>query len=81
MKQYDEAYCVVCADVLHYLPTADVRRGLATPGRLAGGALWLDAFTAEDDWVGDRKEWHGRSERTWRRLFTEAGLVSCGLNC
>jgi SAM-dependent methyltransferase len=72
---------VVCSDVLHYLPTSEVRRGLAALRGLARGALWLDAFTAEDDWVGDREEWQRRSERAWRRIFAEAGLVSCGLNC
>lgn len=72
---------VACSDVLHYLPTAEVRRGLDSLRRLAGGVLWLDAFTAEDDFVGDREGWQGRSERTWRRIFAEAGLVSCGLNC
>jgi len=77
-KSYD---LVVCSDVLHYLPTSEVRRGLVALRRLARGVLWLDAFTAEDDWVGDREAWHHRSERAWRRLFTEAGLVSCGLNC
>ena len=77
-KSYD---LVVCSDVLHYTRTSEVRRGLAALRRLAGGVLWLDAFTAEDEWGGDREEWQRRSERTWRRLFAEAGLVSCGLNC
>jgi len=72
---------VVCSDVLHYLPASELRRGLAALRRRAGGALWLDAFTAEDDWVGDREGWQRRSSRAWRRIFAEAGLVSCGLNC
>lgn len=77
-KSYD---LVICSDVLHYVPTAEVRRGLSALRRRTGGVLWLDAFTAEDEFEGDRDEWHPRSERTWRRLFAEAGLVSCGLNC
>ncbi len=72
---------VVCSDVLHYLPMAELRRGLVALRRLAGGVLWLDAYTAEDDFVGDREGWQRRSERAWRRIFAEAGLVSCGLNC
>jgi len=72
---------VVCSDVLQYLPTPELRRGLAALRRLAGGVLWLDAFTAEDDFVGDREGWQPRSERAWRRIFAEAELISCGLNC
>jgi SAM-dependent methyltransferase len=72
---------VVCSDVLQYLPTPEVRRGLVALRRLASGVLWLDAYTAEDDFVGDREGWQRRSERAWRRIFADAGLVSCGLNC
>ncbi len=72
---------VVCSDVLQYIPLAELRRGLVALRRLAGGVLWLDAYTAEDDFVGDRVGWQRRSERAWRRIFADAGLVSCGLNC
>jgi hypothetical protein len=60
---------------------AELRRGLVALRRLAGGVLWLDAYAAEDDFVGDREGWQRRSERAWRRTFAETGLVSCGLNC
>jgi SAM-dependent methyltransferase len=72
---------VVCSDVLHYLPTSELTRGLVALRRLAGGVLWLDSFTADDEFVGDREGWQPRSERACRRVFAEAGLVSCGLNC
>jgi SAM-dependent methyltransferase len=72
---------IVCSDVLQYLPTSEMRRGLPALRRLASGVLWLDAFTTEDEFVGDRAAWQRRSERTYRRLFADAGLVSCGLNC
>jgi SAM-dependent methyltransferase len=72
---------VVCSDVIQYLPTAELRRGLPALRRLARGVLWLDTYTTEDEFVGDREGWQPRGERTYRRIFAEAGLVSCGLNC
>jgi hypothetical protein len=77
-KSYD---LVVCSDALQYLATAELRRGLKALRRLAGGVLYLDAFTAADEFEGDTEGWQSRSERTWRRIFADAGLVSCGLNC
>jgi hypothetical protein len=72
---------IVCSDVIHYLPTAELRRGLAALRRLAGGVLWLDARAAGDDFEGDREGWQPRSARAYRRWFGEAGLVGLGLNC
>jgi SAM-dependent methyltransferase len=72
---------VVCSDVLQYLPTSELRRGLPALTRLARGVLWLDPYTTADEFIGDRDGWQPRSERTYRRIFAEAGLVSCGLNC
>ncbi|MGE0158229.1 MAG: class I SAM-dependent methyltransferase [Gemmatimonadales bacterium] len=72
---------VVCSDVLQYVTTAELRRGLPALGRLARGVLWLDTYTSDDEFIGDREGWQRRSERTYRRIFAEAGLVSCGLNC
>ena len=72
---------VVSSDVLQYLPTRELSRGLRALRRLARGVLWLDPYTTADEFIGDREGWQPRSERTYRRIFTEAGLVSCGLNC
>jgi SAM-dependent methyltransferase len=72
---------VVCADVLEYVPTPEVRVGLAHLRRLTGGMAYIEAFTAMDDMVGDRAEWHFRSALKYRTLFQEAGLIACGLHC
>lgn len=72
---------IVCSDVILYVPTPELRRGLRALVRLSSGVLWLDAYTTEDEFIGDRDGWQPRSERTYRRIFAEAGLVSCGLNC
>ena len=72
---------IVCSDVLQYLETTELRRGLRALRRLSRGVLWLDTYTTTDEFIGDREGWQPRSERTYRRIFAEAGLVSCGLNC
>jgi SAM-dependent methyltransferase len=72
---------VVCADVLHYVSAAELRRGLAALRRLARGVVYADAFTSADEFEGDRQGWQPRSARAYRRAFAAAGFVSCGLNC
>jgi SAM-dependent methyltransferase len=71
---------IVCSDVIHYLPTPELRRGLASLRRLSEGVLWLDARAVGDDFEGDREGWQPRSARTYRRIFEEAGLAPLGLN-
>lgn len=72
---------VVCADVLEYVPTAEVEAGLAQLRRLCRGLAYIEAFVSGDDMVGDRTGWHHRSERRYRELFAAAGFVACGLHC
>jgi len=72
---------VVCCDVIHYVPTRDLIRGLATLHRLARGPAYLEAYTGGDDVEGDDHEFRRRSAGTYRRLFREAGFTSCGMHC
>ena len=70
---------VVAADMLHYLPTPVVRRGLAALVPLVGGVAFLPTFAAEDEIEGDHVEFQRRSAATYRRLFFAAGLVPLGM--
>lgn len=72
---------VVCADVLEYVPTPEVKAALPHLCRLTGGLAYIEAYAVTDDLVGDREEWHYRSAQAYRELFREAGLVACGLHC
>ena len=72
---------IVCSDVLQYLPTAEVQRGLREIRRLLGGVAFLEAYAREDDMEGDMEDWHVRTATEYRRLFRGAGLTHCGLNC
>lgn len=71
---------VVCADVLHYVRTAEARAGLAALAPLVGGVAFLEAFTNADEIEGDHAELQDRSPAAYRRLFAGAGLVPIGLH-
>jgi len=72
---------IVCADVLQYVDTPDVERGLTTIRRLLGGVAYIEAFATEDAMEGDHAEWHERGAAEYKRLFKRAGLVRCGPYC
>ena len=71
---------VVCSDVLHYVPSAEIRSGLAAMGRMVGGAAFIEAFTSADAIEGDHVEFQKRTPAVYRKLFADAGLVALGLH-
>ena len=72
---------VVCADVLQYVDTKDVERGLRAIRRILGGVAYIESFTTHDAMEGDKHGWHERSATEYRRLFRRAGLAQCGPYC
>ncbi|HEY2807139.1 MAG TPA: class I SAM-dependent methyltransferase [Gemmatimonadales bacterium] len=72
---------VVCCDMLHYVPTKEVRTGLAQLFMLARGPAYLEAYTSADDVSGDHVEFQKRSPADYRRLFRAAGFVHVGPHC
>ena len=72
---------IVCADMLQYVPTPELGKGIRHLASLLGGVAFLEAYTSGDDMEGDLDGWHVRSKAQYRRVFADAGLVSCGLHC
>lgn len=72
---------VVCSDVLHYLSRRQLVRGLDTFVALVGCVAFLEAYTRADDIEGDHQGFHRRSASAYRRIFWDAGLVPCGMQC
>ncbi|HET8648733.1 MAG TPA: class I SAM-dependent methyltransferase [Gemmatimonadales bacterium] len=72
---------IVCADVLHYLPDAQLAAGLAEIADRLGGMAYLEAYTSSDRLTGDLNGLRRRSPVRYRRAFRAAGLVPCGLHC
>lgn len=69
---------LVCSDVMHYVPTPELKRGLSGFGELCGGLAFIEVFTSEDAIVGDLEGFIWRSPSIYRRLIAAAGLLACG---
>jgi SAM-dependent methyltransferase len=72
---------VVCCDVLNYLDTPELRRGLEQVRVLMGGVAYLELFTTADEMEGDLRDWHYRPASYYRRLLDRLHLVRCGPHC
>jgi SAM-dependent methyltransferase len=73
---------VVCCDVLHYVPTDELARGVPALAELLGdGVAYVELFTSADEIEGDLLGFHQRPPSFYRRLFRRAGLVPRGLHC
>jgi SAM-dependent methyltransferase len=72
---------IVCSDVLHYVATPDLGRGLKAIGRWVGGGMaFLEFFTKDDDTEGDTEDFKPRPAATYARLVRAAGLTHLGLH-
>ena len=69
---------LVCSDVIHYVPTAELKRGLAGFSEHCDGVAFLELYTGGDDIAGDKKGFLPRSAKSYRKWFRDAGFVSCG---
>jgi SAM-dependent methyltransferase len=72
---------LVCSDVLHYLPTRELGRGLPGLAELCGGVAFLETFTREDRAEGDEDEFQSRPARFYRQRFEAAGFAALGSHC
>jgi SAM-dependent methyltransferase len=72
---------VVCSDVIHYVQTPELRRGLHAIAGLLGGVAFIEAFAREDEIEGDSEEFQQRTAASYHRLFRQAGLIPLGLHC
>jgi SAM-dependent methyltransferase len=71
---------VVCADVLHYVRSPELRTGLAALAPHVGGVAFIETFTNADTIEGDHAELQDRTPAAYRKFFDEAGLLPIGLH-
>lgn len=72
---------LVCSDVLHYLASDEIRRGLPGLAALCGGVAYLEAWTRADAFEGDSVDFKPRSAAFYRTRFERAGFASLGTHC
>jgi SAM-dependent methyltransferase len=73
---------LVCADVLHYVPDAELKAGLPGLAELCGGVAFIETYTAEDvkgDGIqGDFEAFVARPAKTYRRAMANVGFTFLG---
>ncbi|HEX7917119.1 class I SAM-dependent methyltransferase [Rudaea sp.] len=72
---------IVCSDVIHYLPSAELHRGLAGIADMLAGVAFLELFTSKDALDGDKHGFIARSPKWYLSTFAQAGLTACGSHC
>jgi SAM-dependent methyltransferase len=72
---------LVCSDVMHYVPTRELRPALAGFAELTGGVAFLEAFTAEDEFEGDHEGFQARPAAWYRRQLAAEGFTALGSHC
>ena len=72
---------IVCSDVINYLPSVELRRGLAGVADMLAGVAFLELFTSDDALDGDKHGFIARSPKWYLSTFAQAGLTACGSHC
>jgi len=72
---------IVCTDVLHYVRTPELKRGLRGIVEMLDGVAFLELFTTADAPDGDKHGFIARAPRLYRSTFAQAGLTACGTHC
>lgn len=72
---------LVCSDVLHYLPTRELDRGLPALADLCGGIAFIEVFAREDETEGDDHDFQPRPAAFYRRRLRAVGLQPLGSHC
>lgn len=69
---------LICSDVMHYLDTRELDRGLPGLAELCGGVAFLETFAREDGIEGDTDGFKRRPAKFYRERFAAQGLQALG---
>ena len=81
-QRFEQPYDVlVCSDVLHYLPAAELKRGLSGFAELGRGFAFIELFCRGDAFEGDTDGFQSRPAGWYRKVFAENGWRAIGSQC
>jgi len=69
---------VICSDVMHYVPDAELRAGVRTLAEVTDGVAYFEILTKEDDIVGDLEGFIRRPAAFYRQLFAKNNMTFAG---
>jgi SAM-dependent methyltransferase len=69
---------VVCSDVMHYIPEAELRAGVRALADATDGVAYFEVLTKEDEIIGDLEGFLRRPAAFYRELFTDAKMTFAG---
>ena len=69
---------VVCSDVMHYVPDAELRAGVRAIANATDGVAYLEVLTKEDDIIGDLDSFIRRPAAFYRDLFEKNRMTFAG---
>ncbi len=72
---------LVCSDVLHYLPTRELDRGLPALAELCGGVAFIEMFVRGDGAIGDEEQFQQRTAAFYLERLQATGLRPLGSHC
>ncbi len=72
---------LICSDVMHYVPSRELKAGLEGLAELCGGVAFLETFAAEDEFMGDHVGFQSRPARWYRRQLGQIGFRPVGSHC
>lgn len=77
--RFDRSFdLLVCSDVMHYVPTRALDRGLSGFAELCHGLAFLEVYCRGDDVEGDTAGYIARTPAFYRQRFADAGFSACG---
>ncbi|HYC90211.1 MAG TPA: class I SAM-dependent methyltransferase [Thermoanaerobaculia bacterium] len=69
---------VICSDVMHYVPDAELRAGVRALADATDGVAYFEVLTKEDDIMGDLDGFLRRPAAFYRQLFMGAKMTFAG---